>query len=161
MDNSKNNNIIKYIFLSIYIILVGIFYFFTLKSGEQSSKESGFVTDVFLGILRFFTFNKVEFDYDTLHLITRKLVGHYGYNLIIGLFGYLTIYSFKGIGKNTLLISLIMGLFVAVSGELLQYIPANRGPNFIDMMINYGGEVSGILLVLLIIIVINKKKQRQ
>ena len=150
----------KYLLLAIYLVLVGIFYFFTLSNGIKSAKESSFVTDVFLWILRLITFNKVEFNYDVLHQITRKLVVHYGYNLIIGVSCYFAIYGFKGIGKITLIISILCGLFVAVSGELLQYIPASRGPSFGDAMINFAGEVTGILISFLILYLVYKKKQK-
>ena len=151
----------KYIFLSIYLILILIFYFFTLRSGEESIKDSSLTTNIVLGVLRSFTFNKVKFDYEIIHHITRKMIGHYGYNLIIGLFGFLTVYSFKGIGKYSLIISLVLGLVIAVSGELLQYIPANRGPGPIDMLINYFGEVTGILLVYDIVLFRQNKQKSQ
>lgn len=156
---TKKQKIIKYTLLSIYILLVIVFYIFTLSSGAKSAKESSFVTDVLLWFLRLITFRKVEFDYDVLHRITRKLVGHYGYNLLLGLMGTITIYSFKGLGKITLIICGALGLFIAVSGELLQFIPANRGPSFVDMLINFAGEVTGILLSVLIILVIERRKK--
>ena len=80
----------KIIFLTIYLILILIFYFFTLRSGDESSKDSSITANIVLAILKFFTFHKIEFDYEIIHHITRKMVGHYGYNLIIGLFGFLT-----------------------------------------------------------------------
>lgn len=154
------NKATKYIFLSIYITLIFVFYFFTLRDGDESLKDSSFTTNTVLWILRFFTFKRIEFDYDVIHHITRKLVGHYGYNLIIGLFGYLTIFSFKGIGKYTLIISLALGLIIALLGELLQYIPANRGPNMVDALINFMGEVTGTLLVYVILLYKNNKKSQ-
>ena len=150
----------KYIFLSIYIALIFVFYFFTLRSGEESTKDSSFTTNIVLAILRFFTFKKVEFDYDLIHHITRKMVGHYGYNLIIGLFGFLTVFIFKGIGKYTLIISLVLGLVIAALGELLQYIPANRGPSLVDALINFMGEVTGTLLVYVIVLYKNNKRSQ-
>ncbi len=155
----KNKKIIKYITLSLYILLVAIFYFFTLRNGNESTKDSSIVTDIFLSVLKFFTFGKVEFDYESIHHITRKLVGHYGYNLLIGIVSLIMIYNFRGIGKISLLICLFLGLFVGISGELLQYIPASRGPSFVDAMINFGGEVSGILISLFILFIKNKKKK--
>ena len=155
----KKKKVIQYIFLVLYIILVGVFYFFTLRNGNESTKDSSIVTDIFLSVLKFFTFGKVEFDYESIHHITRKLVGHYGYNLLIGIISLIMINSFRGIGKISLIICLFLGLFVGISGELLQYIPASRGPNFVDAMINFGGEVSGILICLLLIIIKNNKKK--
>ena len=155
----KNKKIIKYITLSLYILLVAIFYFFTLRNGNESTKDSSIVTDIFLSVLKFFTFGKVEFDYESIHHITRKLVGHYGYNLLIGIVSLIMIYNFRGIGKISLLICLFLGLFVGISGESLQYIPASRGPSFVDAMINFGGEVSGILISLFILFIKNKKKK--
>ena len=152
------NKATKYVFLSIYIVLIFVFFFFTLRSGEKSTKDSSITTNIVLGVLRFFTFKKVEFDYEIIHHITRKLVGHYGYNVIIGLFGFLTIFSFKGIGKYSLIISLALGLIIALSGELLQYIPANRGPSMVDALINFLGEVTGTLLIYVIVLYKNNKK---
>ncbi len=157
----KQKNKTRYIALAVYLILVGIFYFFTLRSGIKSEKESSLVTDVFISILRFFTFHKVEFDYEVMHHLTRKLVGHFGYNLIIGLAGYFMMYSFKGLGKITLIISIILGLFVAYSSELMQYIPASRGPSFLDGTINFSGELCGIFIMLVIIYALKRRRMRQ
>ena len=142
---------LKYVVLLIYLALVGVFFYFTLRRGEESARESSFVADIVLKVLRFVTFKRIEFDYDIIHHITRKLVGHYGYNVLIGLFGFLTIYLFKKQhGNICLVISIVLGLVIAISGELLQYIPASRGPSIVDAMINFGGEVSGILISLLL-----------
>ncbi|MBO4667514.1 MAG: VanZ family protein [Bacilli bacterium] len=149
----------KYIFLTIYLILILIFYFFTLRSGDESSKDSSITANIVLAILKFFAFHKIEFDYEIIHHITRKMVGHYGYNLIIGLFGFLTVYSFRGIGNYTLIISIFLGLVIAISGELLQFIPANRAPSVVDMLINFFGEATGVLLPYVIILYRSNKNK--
>ena len=139
---------LKYVVLLVYLALVGVFFYFTLRSGEESARESSFVTDIFLKILRFVTYKRIEFDYDIIHHITRKLVGHYGYNVLIGIFGFLTIYLFKKQhGNICLVISIVLGVIIAISGELLQYIPMNRGPSYIDALFNFLGELTGILFV--------------
>ena len=159
--NKKIDSKTKYVALIIYIILVGVFYFFTLSDGAKSSKESRFVTDVLLWFLRLITLKKVQFDYEVLHHITRKLVGHFGYNLILGVTGYFAVYGFKGLGKIALIISLLLGLFIASTGELLQFIPANRGPSFVDIMINFSGEVVGIVTTFLIMFIIIKNRNKK
>ena len=153
-------NLIKYIILALYIILIGIFYFFTLKTGDESAKESSFVTDVIIKLLRFITFKRVSFDYDIIHHITRKLVGHYGYNVLIGIMGFLAMFLMKDKGNFALVISASLGLVVAIIGELLQFIPAGRGPSLIDALFNFLGELTGVLLIYVIIEIIQNKNKK-
>ena len=157
----KQTDITKWIFLGIYLILVGIYYFLTLRNSEDSTKDSSIIANILMWILKVITLQKVEFNYEIIHHITRKLVGHYGYNLILGLFGFLAIYNVKSIGNNALIINLLIGLFIAATSELLQFIPANRAPSYVDILINYMGEVTGILLVYVIVLYKSLKKTNQ
>ena len=162
MGSNQKKGIIKYLVLALYIILVGIFFFFTLRSGEESAQESSIMADALYKLLRFITFKKVDFDYDIIHHITRKLVGHYGYNVFIGLTGYLAFYlliSKNDGGKIALVISSGLGLIIAGLGELLQYIPDSRGPSFVDGVFNFLGEVTGILLIYVIVAIMKNKKE--
>lgn len=150
----------KYIFLFLYIISVIIFYVLALQNGDNSASESGRVTAVIIKILTFFTGGKKEFDFDTTHNIVRKLVGHYGYSVLMGFLGYMTIYCYKGGGKITLVIALLLGLFISITSELIQFIPDNRGPGIIDMMIDFAGEETGILVALILMAFVKRSQQK-
>ena len=155
MDNKKS--IWKYIVLATYILLVGSFFFFSLRTSEKSVKESTIATDAVEVIGEAVTFKQVEFDYDTLYYLTRKMIGHYGYNALMGLFCFLVIYMFKKRGNFALAISLIIGVVIAIAGELLQFIPEGRVPDSLDAVFNILGEVAGLLFIYVIILLKERK----
>lgn len=140
---------IKYIFLCLYVISILVFFYFTLQSGDASGEQSSIVTNTIIKLLKLLN-NNWEFEYQSTHNVVRKLVGHYGYSILLGFLGFLTVLSFRGRGKITLIITLVLGLFLSASSELLQFLPSSRGPSLIDVIINFFGEETGILIGLIL-----------
>jgi hypothetical protein len=94
-----------------------------------------------------FNFNIVKFRY-----IVRKLVGHFGAFLFLGIFASLTYYCF--INKNkflALLMTIVAGLVVASFSELLQFIPSGRCPAFKDVLIDMAGYMVSTITLSLIL----------
>ena len=151
------NKKIGIIFCVCYFTAVFFFYFMTLQSGNDSSEQSSFVTDIFINIILRFN-NDWKFDYNTVHNIIRKLVGHFGYSAFMGILGFLSWYFLRLKISESVLINLIVGLFIASTSELLQLIPKDRGPSFGDLFINYTGYFFGVIIILFIVKLVLKNK---
>jgi uncharacterized protein YjdB len=76
-----------------------------------------------------------------LNIFIRKALGHVGLFFINGIFGYLTIIYFIKNKKNHILlfISLGIGALLSSTAEILQFIPAGRGPMIEDVIMNFIG----------------------
>lgn len=109
----------KYIFLFLYIISVIIFYLLAFQNGTKSANESSKITEIIIKILTFFTGGKVEFSFNKIHILVRKGIGHFGYSMIMGIFGYLAFYYNKYRGNIALVIALSLGLFISITSELI------------------------------------------
>lgn len=155
-NNLKKHQKIGIIFTILYFISVFFFFFLSLQSGSTSSNQSSFVTEAIIKIILIFNKNW-QYDYDIVHNIVRKLIGHFGYSSMMGILGFLSWYFLRLKMTESLLINLIIGLFIASVSEILQMIPNDRGPSFGDLLINYMGYLSGLLIIFIIIILFNKR----
>lgn len=113
---------------------------------------------------RFIT--RYNFDITKFRYVIRKLVGHFGAFVFLGLFASLTYFCF--IKRNKLLALLITigaGIIVAAGSELLQFIPDGRYPAFKDVLIDMAGYMCATLVFSLVFYlpyyikrIINKRK---
>lgn len=131
----KKYTMYQIVVLTIYIVLVLVFLIFSLQSGSSSSGLSSSITNVFCNI-----FN-IENNKDIVEKIIRKLIGHFGYFLLMGIFSSLFLYSLKNTRFLYLfIINLSINLVVAFISEFLcQAIASNRCPSIIDVLIDYSG----------------------
>ena len=87
-NNLKKHQKIGIIFTILYFISVFFFFFLSLQSGSTSSNQSSFVTEAIIKIILIFNKNW-QYDYDIVHNIVRKLIGHFGYSSMMGILGFL------------------------------------------------------------------------
>ncbi|MDD3170811.1 MAG: VanZ family protein [Bacilli bacterium] len=146
----EKKQVIKYIYLMLYIICVGIVWLFSLQSGEISSEESGVITSIFIKVINFLSFNKFEFDFEIVHLLIRKIVGHFGSFFVVGILGFLTYNAFTKDLFKTIIITSFSGVIVAIIAEVLQLFAINRGYQITDMMIDCCGYFLGTAICVLI-----------
>lgn len=144
------------LFSIIYCIGVLFFFIMSLQNGDDSSNKSSFLTDIVIKLIKIFNKN-LEIKYQLIHLIVRKVIGHFGYSCFLGVLGFLSWYFLRLKIQESVLINLIVGLFIASISELLQLIPNDRGPSFGDIFINYAGYFFGVILIVFIVKVILKK----
>jgi VanZ family protein len=147
MENKKKVN---YIYLVLYLLSILVAYTSSLQSGKISSSESGWITDFLFKIVTDLDFLKLDLDYETLHGIVRKLFGHFGWFFVMGTFGFLTFSPFLEDRQKWLWISLTIGMVVAITSELMQFLAIERSPMGSDMAINFGGYLMSTLLCFLI-----------
>lgn len=147
MENKKK---INYIYLVLYVLSILIVYISSLQSGSVSSSESGWITNFLLKIITNLDFLKLDLDFETLHSIVRKLIGHFGWFFVVGIFGFLTFSPFLENKPKGLWISLSIGVVIAITSELLQFFAIERGPMESDMAINFSGYLTSTLLCFII-----------
>ena len=163
----KKYRISFYIFSSLSIILTGYIVISSCLKGSDSSSQSGRVVDFFKMIINGIfpnTINEDNIGWFTNFI--RKGIGHYGAFLVDGVFISLTVYFYcllkeKKFYLPQLYIVLPIGLFLAVLTESIQLIVPNRSGEALDMLIDFGGYITGFVVLILIYYLIDRKQRVQ
>lgn len=143
---------LKYIYLTIYILIITLIFIYALRDATESSSDSGRITKILLSLLETFNLENI-INVNTLSMLVRKLIGHFGLFFVCGFFGVNTFINFITNKKYSIILNLITGLLIAIISELLQLIPVGRLCQISDMLIDY----SGYLLICVIYIFIRRK----
>ena len=143
---------LKYIYLTIYILIITLIFIYALRDATESSSDSGRITKILLSLLETFNLENI-INVNTLSMLVRKLIGHFGLFFVCGFFGVNTFINFITNKKYSIILNLITGLLIAIISELLQLIPVGRSCQISDMLIDY----SGYLLICVIYIFIKRK----
>ena len=154
-------NKIKYLFLILYIVMIGIIFYSSLENSSKSSKESSTVTNEIIEVVEVVTNEKVILDYDTTHYYVRKVIGHFGSFVLCSIFGLLCFYFFILNKYKATLISVTVGIIIAIIAELLQLTSSGRSCEVKDMLIDYSGYLTGTIISFLIILLIRKKQNKK
>ena len=135
----KNKIIYSIIVTIIYVGLLITYIYFSLSSGDESSSFSENVAEVVANTLNNMGANITPDE--SLHTIIRKLIGHFGYFVLIGISSFMFYNMLKNINFIfRLIIHFSMGFLFALFTEFgLQAIATNRGPSIVDTMIDFGG----------------------
>jgi VanZ family protein len=130
-------------------------------NGNQSSMESGRVTNIIKNVINFFIHDAInDRNYGTFHGVIRKLVGHFGLFLIDGLIVSWDIhYLLKTKWWIKIIVSLSFGLFVACLTEGIQLLVPGRAGSGIDILIDYSGYLIGSGIIFLIFLSIYRHKK--
>jgi len=148
--------ITKVVFLILYFSLFTYHCLSSLQSGSESANLSFGLTDLVIKIFKI----EVE-DVDGLHHIIRKLIGHFAYFGLIGLCGFIAYYFFTESLKYTMIFSSISGVLMSFESEFLQYFANERGPSFIDVLIDYSGYLLTSIVLFAIIFSIKRTKMKK
>lgn len=151
--------ITKYISLGLFIICIAYSWYASLQSGGESSGFSSEITRVFIDIISK-VFKNANDHFDAIHSVIRKLFGHFGFFVIMSIFGFYSFNINKARLNKNLLITLSLGIVIAVISELLQLLPEGRGCSIIDVGIDYSGYILGTAICFLITKKIIKKKEK-
>lgn len=147
----KRDEILIYrnILTIIYLALIVLFSYFCMQSGDDSSITSNSFSN---SICYLFGITNTE----QISSFIRKAIGHFGFFLFFGLissFLYMTFYKLsylKQIG-----IHFITGIsFILMTEFLFQVIAINRGPSFMDCLIDFSGFLISSIIVLIFYFVI-------
>lgn len=138
---------IKYILLFIYLLIVGLIFYSSLENSTQSSKTSNKVTDIVINTVETITNNSVVLDHDETSHFVRKVIGHFGSFFLLGGIGVLMFYLFLGIKKKAFIVSIVVGLLIAITAECLQLLSEGRACQVSDVFIDYGGYILSSLII--------------
>lgn len=163
------SRILAIIFMVIYITLLFFFVKMGLEDSEKSTETSSQVVEVVTEVVEKVTPDDYVVNKEKVSFLTRKIIGHFGYNVIMGIFLLLAIYAFfyykcdyaqyKKYTFKFFLIAILASLFIAIISELIQLIPAGRSCEIKDMAIDYSGAVFGSLLTMLGFMIFTKKQK--
>ena len=101
--------------------------------------------------------------WNKLNRFARKIIGHFSLFLVTGIFGILTLISYREKIKYfyALLINSCYGFLLGGISELLQLIPEGRACQFKDVLIDTLGYFIGTCIVLIILVVAKKCKNNK
>ncbi|MCQ2772265.1 MAG: VanZ family protein [Bacilli bacterium] len=153
--------VIQVILLVLYVGLIGFFTYQCLQTGAQSTNSSNVVGNVVADTIEVTT--PIEIDRNEQYFaLIRKLIGHYGYFVILGGVSFLLYHSITEI-KLGYRLALHLGIgfiFAFISEFLLEASADGRGPSFGDVMIDYSGFLTLSLIFVIIILIIHLKKRK-
>lgn len=163
--SKKKRNILLYIFLSLSILMNAFLVFQAALPPDSSLSWSSVALNVAKTILP-----TTEAADGTIMIgdnnasdLVRKLVGHFSFYLIDGVF--VSLYSYyqfyySNNKKWTYIIAATVGLFFSVLTELVQMLVPGRSGDVIDMLINLAGFVLGSGIVFMILFLIGRHKNK-
>ena len=146
----------KYVYASIYILLILVIFISSLRNAEFSSKDSGAIVEVNVSFLSIFI-DKGKINISILSKLVRKLIGHFGSFCMCSIFALLTFRNFITNKQKSYIFYFLSGVVVAVVAELLQLIPVGRSCQISDMLINYSGYLFGFIICFFIFKFIKKQ----
>lgn len=145
------NAYLKYFYLVVFLITTAFIFIFAGFSGEQSSSQSGFLLNLISSLLDALQIHLNQEQLDTVHIVIRKLIGHFVIFGLDGIFAYLTFDSWLKYSKKAkIAISLGVGILIASLSEVIQLLAPERGPSIYDVLLDYSGFILGVIFVLLI-----------
>ena len=158
---NKRKEAAKWILFALAILLNTFIIWNSCMTGNQSSMESGRVTNIIKNIINFFIHDAInEGNYETFHGVIRKLVGHFGLFLLDGVIVSWDIhFLFNKKWWIKLIISLSFGLLIAILTEVIQLAVPGRAGSALDILIDYSGYIIGAGIILLIFLGINRHKK--
>ena len=103
-------------------------------------------------------------NYQSFSEFIRKSIGHFLLFLASGVFTFLTLYTFLINNKKkylSLIITIGIGLFIAILSEVIQYFVPTRFGSVIDVLTDFGGFILGTLITFLVIYLIKRHKKKE
>ena len=155
-------NILRIILIILLLCTFFIIFGFSSQNGEQSGGISRKVTEVILEASS--NYNKLEEEEKEIVLhrtesIIRK-IAHFSIYAVVGflLMGLFSTYKIKD--KWRIIITIVIGIFYAISDEFHQSFSPGRTPKVTDVYIDTLGILVGALIVILIRTIYKKIKTK-
>ena len=159
------------VFIVIYILLLSYFIIMGLEDSKKSQETSGKVEEIVTEVIDTVTPSDYQVSEETVSVITRKVIGHFGYNVLMGIVLLLAIFFFlylkidlSDFGKGMIIIfaiTLALSFVMAIFSELIQLIPSGRSCEIKDMAIDFSGGALGAAISLVGCLVYLKTKNKK
>jgi len=131
--------------LIIIFILTILIWSQSFLSGELSSQESGFIT---MQLVKILNFVQIDVNIDQLHIVIRKLA-HFTEYFILSMFWLIYLIKSKIINIKNIIYILLIILMTAIIDEAIQLLHDDRSSSLIDVVIDFGGAITGIVVFML------------
>lgn len=148
----------KIVFSIIYILLIVFCFFNSLQSANVSSEMSGGITNYIVIFIEKILSND-NLDYNIIHKVVRKVIGHYLYHVVVGVIGIIVYLLFLNNNKKAFIVAIIVSLMLSIISELLQLFAEGRSFSAVDILINYSGFLTGIVFFEIVCKIKKQKKQ--
>ena len=160
----KTRKILFYIFAVIALAINVLIIVESAMNGERSGSQSlGFTKAIVDIINNVFPNSSITQDQNLLHIVVRKVFGHFLLFGGSGLFTTLTLIFSGDVYKNkkieTLIFSLTIGLTIATASELIQIITPGRAGMITDILIDFSGYFLFTIIIYFVLFFINKAKK--
>ncbi len=143
----KFNKLNRYLYLTIYLLIILFLVISSAQNGSNSSETSNFIKNLLIKIP---LINKFSSSPNLIPLI-RKVLGHFLSYAFLGIFSYLTYSNFITKEKFFITANLLSGFALSVLTEIIQIFAQNRGPQISDVFINYQGFLFSQLIIITLI----------
>lgn len=153
---NKKEILLRAIFTTLTLTLITFIWIHSLASADKSSQESANVLN-FLNII----LAKLQLNADLTDFIVRKLAHFLEFTAFGAVLSATYIIYTNQLAKNIPNMLFIL-LAVPVIDETIQYFSPGRSPQVNDVLLDFGGCVTGLVftaLVFIIIKLLNKKKK--
>ncbi|MEE0858737.1 MAG: VanZ family protein [Acutalibacteraceae bacterium] len=151
----SKNTVIKVIFTILTVLLTLFIWLHSLTPAEQSSEESDFVLEFVNSIL-----NNININANISSFIVRK-AAHFLEFTALGLFVTATATRYEPNIKKCIFHILFILLAVPVTDEALQYLAPERSPQISDVLLNFSGCITGLLLTVILLWIIKTLKNKK
>ncbi len=145
----------RLIFTVLSVLFTAFIFFNSIQNGIASSAQSGNFVLILESIL-----SRIGISVSISEFIIRKLA-HFSEFFILGVLLCLTLrtYTVKIIKNVT--VPLFIGLLIAVTDEFIQLFSAGRAGLVADVVIDFSGFITGLVLGILVVLWRNKRKKNK
>lgn len=143
-SNFIRNNIWRIVSVILCVLCVGFIFGNSLDNAARSSNKSGAVVAVLQGVVDVFS------DDVTVNEDFVRTAAHFTEFLLLGFLLLLTVRTFTQKYMQNVFVALFTALAVAVIDEILQMFSDGRVADVADVVVDFSGAVTGMLIFILI-----------
>lgn len=154
---NKKRLIFGIICMILYVVTIVLLISFSIETGKESVQTSSGVTNVVGSVVDTIAPDKVNTKKPEFISLVRKIVGHFGLFAVNAFFGLAGLYLLFSKKWFNLVITIAIGITLAIITEILQLHTEGRNYSIKDMLINSTGCIFGLGVAYLTIHIYNRK----
>lgn len=143
----------------IFTVITALIFVFIITRSLMNGNESQAESQGFMEALNVF-FSRIGMSLQAVDIGLLRKAAHFTEFFVLGLFLSITMCKFDISAKGIFFPAAFTTLATAVIDESVQYLSPGRSPQVSDVIIDFAGAITGILLVILILIIRKVVKHR-
>ncbi len=163
MNNNTKNLVLRYLLWALVLAVMIFIFVHSAEDAEQSSDTSGgLIKTVLMVVVKDFeALPEVQQQQavDSLQFIVRK-GAHFSIYLVLGSLCFLAMNTYNIKSKNKFFTALAISLIYAISDEIHQLFVSGRAGQIRDVLIDFSGSLTGVVLVWAFILVLRRNRKR-